>query len=314
MTVDLEVSILTCPHDTDFLGATVPHLFKSLLGTPALRTLLVDWMPVSGHYSKIYPPRQEDKFKEVCQELIANGYIDRIDMIPYDVPSVLSVMDFAFQGKFRVTHNIRGYPIYGSIYAILNSKCRYFLHFDSDMLIHQQDGKSWIESGINLLRQCGDVAAVMPRSGPPTRNGVPHQGTEHFEFDQRGFHSFSSFSSRVYLVDVPRFISFHPVKPLWLGRRDRFRSFIDGRGKALSWESIITHAFKQSGFFRADLLNFDSWSLHPPTRNQFFYDCLPDIITAVEEGVYPHEQAGHYDLCLHSWQQYLKDRKLHSCQ
>ena len=311
MSVDVEVSILTCPHDTDFLGITVPHLINSLVGLNALRTLLVDWMPVTGHYSKIYPPRQEEKFMEICDELVAMGCIDRVVRIPYDEKTVAALMDSAFQGKFRATHNIRGYPIYGSIYAVLSTKKRYLVHFDADMMIHQGGSKTWIEYGISLLDRHDDVGAVMPRSGPPTHSGIPYQGSEKFEHDPRGFHSFSSFSSRVYLIDVLKFRSLHPVEPLWLGRRDKIRSFFDGRGQALSWESIITKAFRQKSLRRADLLNHDSWSLHPPSRTKLFYDYLPDIIAAVEAGVYPPEQSGHYDLCLEHWPQFLEQRGSH---
>jgi hypothetical protein len=173
------------------------------------------------------------------------------------------------------------------------------------MLIHQGITENWIKLGVSLLQKFSVIGAVMPLGGPPTTDGSIHQSQEKYSLDCRGFHSFSSFSSRVFLVDVKRFWSLHPVKPLWLGRRDKLRSFWDGKGKSLSWESIISNAFQKRGLLRADLLSTDSWSLHPPTKDEKYLKCLPAIISKVEEGKFPSEQSGHYDLDLECWKSFL---------
>jgi hypothetical protein len=300
-TSDVELSILACPYDTKFLRFTVPHLVKSLGCVTALRTLLVDWMPASGFYSTVYPDRQEAEFEAICDELMSGGWIDRVLRIPYDQEFVASFLGKNVQGKFNATHNIRGYPIYGSMLGVLGSKKKYLVHFDSDMLMYQGMNENWIETGISLLERHKDIGAVTPRSGPPNDEGCLYQDHEVFFLDDRGFHSFSSFTSRVYLVDVERFHSLHPVKPLWLGRRDKLRTWWDGKGRALSWESVISNAFQKAGLVRADLVSSDSWSLHPPTKDNTYLDSLPLIIGLVESGRFPPEQGGHYDLNLNYW-------------
>lgn len=297
----IEVSIMTCPYDINFLELTVPHLIRSLGNVSALRTLLVDWAPVSGFYSTIYPSRQEDKFETICRDLVSSGVIDRVVRINYDK----ELMRKAVRGKFQVKHDIRGAPIYGYLYGVLTSNHKYFLHFDSDMLIYKGLGESWINRAISVLDSHADVAAVMPRSGPPTSDLTIHQDSSTFSVDDRGFYSFSTFSSRLFLVNVERFWSVHPMKPLWLGRLDQLRSLWDGQGKALSWECMVSKALSKRNLFRADLFSTDAWSLHPPTKDETFLRYLPDIIAAIEAGRYPPEQAGQYDLDMQYWVPFL---------
>ena len=302
---DIEVSVLACPYDTQFLALTVPHLIKSIGNVKALKTLLVDWNPVSGTYSTTYPERQEEKFKEICKFLLTEGWIDRVDRIYYEPDYVEKFLGANVKGEYRAKHDFRGYPTYGLMHAVLNSGKRYFVHFDSDMLIHQGAVEGWIDSGISLLKENNDIGAIMPKGGPPRVDGVIFQ--ENYLNDPRGFHSFSSFSSRLFLVDTIRFLDFHPVKPLWLGSRDKLRSFWDGKGKSMSWEAIITQAFLDSNLVRADLRSNDSWSLHPPVKNEMYLKWLPSIISSVEAGDFPPEQAGHYDINLKWWIKFLQD-------
>ncbi|MBE9126915.1 MULTISPECIES: hypothetical protein [unclassified Coleofasciculus] len=65
------------------------------------------------------------------------------------------------------------------------------LHFDSDMLLHQQPGYSWIEEGIQLLQQHSDVMAVRPLTGPPTQDSILHQRVP-YERDPQGFYRTTS--------------------------------------------------------------------------------------------------------------------------
>jgi hypothetical protein len=298
---DIEVSIMTCPYDVNFLELTVPHLIRSLGNVSALRTLLVDWAPVSGFYATKYSRRQEDRFESICRDLVSSGVIDRVVRINYDK----ELMRKAVRGKFQVRHDIRGYPIYGSFYGLLTSKHKYFLHFDSDMFIYKGLGEHWIIRAISVLDSNADVAAVMPRGGPPTSDITIYQDKNTFSVDDRGFYSFSTFSSRLFLVDVERFWSLHPMKPLWLGRRDQLRSLWDGQGKALSWESMVSKALSERNLLRADLFSTDAWSLHPPTKDETYLRYLPDIIDAIEAGRYPPEQVGQYDLDMHYWVPFL---------
>lgn len=299
--VGVEVSILCCPYDVNFMGKTIPHLMRSLGGLKALRTLLVDWMPATGYYASTYPERQELRFKDICQQLLSEGYIDRVVQIPYEKEFVSSFLKRNFKHKFNVTHCIRGYPVYGSIYPLFMTEMPYFVHFDSDMLLHQGEGESWIASGIDVLERYPDVLTVMPLAGPPTSDGSIFQGNTPYDFDPRGFNAFNTFSSRVYLTNVNRFREVHPISPMWLGRRDALRSIWDGKGKALLWESMMSNVLQQRGLIRVDLTEPSAWSLHPPVKDDAFISNLDMLISKLEAGIYPTAQAGHYDLDLTLW-------------
>jgi hypothetical protein len=287
------------------MDKTIPHLIGSLRNVRALRTLLVDWKPATGYYASTYPDRQEAKFHEICQQLLSDKFVDRVVHIPYDEEFVTSFLKRNFQGKFNVTHCIRGYPIYGSIYPLFQTEMPFFVHFDSDMLLHQGGAESWISLGIDILEQNPDVLAVMPLAGPPTSDGLIFQGDTPYSYDPRGFHAFQTFSSRVYLTNVSRFRDVHPISPMWLGRRDVLRALWDGKGNALLWESMMSNVLQQRGLLRADLIQTSAWSLHPLVKDRAFLDNLATLISNIEVGNYPEAQAGRYDLDLSLWHENL---------
>ena len=116
----------------------------------------------------------------------------------------------------RQTHSSGGYPILGSIGALEESRADFLVHYDSDMMLYQEPGFSWIDEGIRLLEAHPDLLAVLPRSGPPHANGRLRQQEatgEAFEPDARGIYCFKTFTSRVFLVDRQRFDRLLPLRP-----------------------------------------------------------------------------------------------------
>ncbi|MBT5716885.1 MAG: hypothetical protein HOI70_08235, partial [Opitutae bacterium] len=185
----------------------------------------------------------------------------------------------------------------------------YVLHLDSDMLFHEAKGFSWIESGIELMEKNSDIACVLPRGGPPTSNGTLHQESTEYHADQeRGIYLFKNFTSRHYLVHRKRFLELLPMKPLWLSWREPLKSKLFGNGKMLCWESIVEHAMGNSSFWRADLMTSKAWSIHPGERSEKFQKLIPQVINRVNLGEYPEGQAGHFDLILDCWENFIDDK------
>ena len=151
-----------------------------------------------------------------------------------------------------------------------------------------------------------DVLCVLPRGGPPTKDGSLHQGTTPYEVDgKRGLYLFKNFTSRHYLIHRERFLSLLPLKPLWLSWREPIKSRLFGKGKMLCWETMVEQALEKSDLWRADLMTDQAWSLHPGDRSEEFYQLLPQIIDSVNRNEFPDEQRGYFDLRLSDWKQFL---------
>ena len=151
-----------------------------------------------------------------------------------------------------------------------------------------------------------DVLCVLPKGGPPTRDGSLNQGTTHYQIDtKRGLYLFKNFTSRHYLIHRERLLSLLPMKPVWLSWREPIKSRLYGNGKMLCWETMVEQAVEKSSFWRADLMTDQAWSLHPGDRSEQFYRLLPDIMDKVNSNQFPDEQRGHFDLRLTDWKHYL---------
>ena len=203
----------------------------------------------------------------------------------------------------RQTHSNGGYPILGSIAAIEESRADFFVHFDSDMLLYQDPGFSWIDQGIRLLRQNPDLLAVLPRSGPPHRDGRLRQQEETgeaFEPDARGIYCFKTFTSRGFLIDRRRFDRLLPLRPR-LPLVELLRNYLTAHNTMPEWETMIGYRLQETAFVRADLTSTRAWTLHPDERGERFQAALPGVIARIEAGDYPPEQGGYYDLLLDLW-------------
>ena len=156
------------------------------------------------------------------------------------------------------------------------------------------------------MEENDDILCVLPRGGPPTKDGSLHQGTTPYKVDEkRGLYLFKNFTSRHYLIHRERFLSLLPLKPLWLSWREPIKSRLFGNGKMLCWEAIVEHALEKSDMWRADLMTEKAWSLHPGDRSAEFYQLLPQIIDSVNRNEFPEEQRGHFDLRLSNWKHFL---------
>jgi hypothetical protein len=254
---------------------------------------------------------QQSKLAEVLEALeeIKESSSFEIEVFSASPEQVRKLSKIHLGKTYSETHCFRGYPIHGSFRQFHNHGSEYVLHLDCDMIFHEEPEYSWIKEGIKLMEQNPDIACVLPRGGPPTDNGSLHQGTTEYKVDnERHAYLFKNFTSRHYLVHRKRFMELLPMKPLWLSWREPLKSMFFGNGKMLCWESMVEHAMEGSSFWRADLMSHKAWSIHPGERSEKFHNMLPHVINRINQGEYPNEQAGHFDLILDSWEIFINEK------
>jgi hypothetical protein len=237
---------------------------------------------------------------------IQRSYSFSTKIINEDVFNCRKLNKIQFGYPFIESHCFRGYPIYGSFKQFTDSDAKYILHLDCDMIFHETPGFSWIQEGTRIMEENEDILCVLPRGGPPTRDGSLNQGTTEYRLDdKRGLYLFKNFTSRHYLIHRERFLSLLPLKPLWLSWREPIKSKLFGNGKMLCWEAMVEHALTKSPMWRADLMTDHAWSLHPGDRSAEFHQLLPRIIDSVSRNEFPEDQRGHFDLRLNDWKHFL---------
>lgn len=280
---------------------TIPHLVRVCHHDFAERILIVDTAPLHPRYAKQPGIASLADLRDCCQTLVQRGFIDNAVDIDYAPATVRAITTKHLGAHIRHPHNFRGYPVLGLPFSIERAIGDCFLHFDSDMLLHQDLDYDWVQRAMELLIANPDILTVSPLSGPPHPEGVLMQGAVTYSRDSRGFYAFKTFTSRKFILHRRRFESVLPIKPVYLSWKRQLLSYLTGRSPVFSWESAVSQFLMLSNYIRADLDDPRAWTLHTPDHGPTFLRKLPSIIRRVEHGDPPPAQAGLYDLMLDAW-------------
>ncbi len=303
MTFECTLAILAARTDVGFMMHTIPHLVRTCRFPFKERIIFVDTAPLGEGYKTRPGIGTMDELYTCCEKLIQDNVIDRIIDIPYIEKERKKSYKKHFIPQINHTHDYRGYPIWGSIFPLEIINSQYLVHFDSDMFLYQKPSFNWIEEGIIFLQKYPEIVSVLPLSGPPTKNEdliQQNHSSEEFFIDNRGFYSFKTFTSRVFLIDIYRFEKLLPLR-LNLSLKSKFKDFWSKTSCLPPWEEMVGDTLRQGDCIRVDINSPHAWTLHPNIRGTQFTQALPDLIQRIEAGKYPPEQAGHYDLMLEYW-------------
>lgn len=298
-----DLTFLVARTDTQFMLRTIPHLVRACRFPFARRFLMVDTAPLGRRYGRKPGIGTPEDLQACCAKLIEDGVVDGLVRIDYSPEHRRRTYRKHFAGLMRQTASSGGYPILGSIQALEESRADYLVHFDSDMLLHQEPDFNWIEEGIRLLRANPDLIAVLPRSGPPGADGRLRQQDETgeaYQSDPRGIYCFKTFTSRVFLVDRARFDRLLPLRPR-LPFMELLRNYLTARSTMPEWETMVGYRLRETPFVRADLSSPRAWTLHPDERGPRFEAALPGMIARIEAGDVPAGQSGYYDVQFDLW-------------
>jgi hypothetical protein len=329
----VSVWTLVARTDVPYMLQTIPHQLRSCNYPFVEKVLAVDTAPLTGDKVSRYNTGSQKDLEVACQRLVEQGVADRIVKIDYEPARVKQIYQKYFgseQAKQMLshTHNWKGSTVYASLYCIEESATNYFLHFDADMLLHQAPNFDWISEAINLMKSVGTIAAIRPLCGAPHPEGKLFQPNPYLK-DERGFYAHKFFSMRAYLIDRQQFAKLSPIPLMWkfpplrsrllppplqnlsakIEGKLRHKKSYPPQGAIESFEPMTSKRLQMTDFVRADLASPQAWTIHPAKHGADFIDALPKLIQLIEQGQYPPEQAGHYDLLLDAWWQLLsRDR------
>jgi len=288
------LSFLASCYEIGFLEQTIRHVVRVSSYPFAERLLHIDLE--SGRGDTLL------KLREIGQRLVAESVIDRVVEFDQTIAHDSALVSRYFnRSRIRRSRDHRNIPLFAWISGIEACTTRYLLHIDCDILLHQQPGYSWVNEGIELLRERDDIMSVAPHPGPPTPDGILHQRASARWKRDDGFLAFKTWTGRRYLIDTERFQEFLPVRLTHCPWKKRIRRWFRGQGTANTWERHMKTALAESRFCRADLDTPHAWTLHCKPRGKLFEDALPQIIARIERGEFPERQAGHYNLKLDLW-------------
>ncbi|WP_009543517.1 hypothetical protein [Crocosphaera subtropica] len=325
--------ILVARTDVPYMLKTIPHLIRSCNYPFVERVLAMDTAPLIGDKRYRYDIGSQEQLDQACQTLIDQGMMDRVAKIDYHPERIKTIYEKYFGAQqapqmLNHTHNWKGSTVYASLYCIEAAKSDYYLHFDADMLLHQDPGYDWITEGIKLMDSVPTIATIRPFCGPPhPEEKIIH--APNFYRDERGFYGHKFFSMRAYLVDRKRFVQLSPIPlmwkypPLWSRHLPQPLQFLAAKierklrkskgsvqGAIESFEPMTSKKLSETDFVRANLSSTQAWTIHPPKHTAQFIQALPQLIKLIEQGKYPLEQAGYYDLVLESWQDLLENNSV----
>jgi hypothetical protein len=301
MTDSCSLSIMVARTDIPFMMQTIPHLVRSCQFHFLERVLFVETAPLSGVFRDRPGVGTLEELRDCCDRLLRAGVVDRVMDIDYSEATRKRIYQKHFGQDVRFTHDYRGASVFGFIYSLEALSGDHVLHFDSDMLLHQQSSHNWIAEGMALLRSCPDVMFVSPLPGCPTQDGRLKQRHVSYTLDPRGFYGFKTFTSRKFLVNRQRLGQMLPILPSWVSWKRRLLGMVTGKSALNVWEVMMSEALRSSNYLRADLSSPQAWTLHTPEHGAVFVQALPQVIVGVESGQYPIEQVGDYDLRLEAW-------------
>jgi hypothetical protein len=172
------------------------------------------------------------------------------------------------------------------------------MHLDSDMLLGG-GSQSWLAEARERLTTDPSAVLASPWPGPPRPDGRLLRQPDAVELEPGRVAGIANMSSRIFLVDVARFVQrLTPLPLLRAPMKGRLWAVRQRTEPMEKLELMVTRRMVELGLRRLDLLGTDPgmWSLHPPFRSESFYDRLPEFVSRVESGQLPEGQQGDYDL------------------
>ena len=233
----------------------------------------------------------------------------RIHEVDYGPEATAALGERFFGGEEPPAKDCFGAPFMPYFSGLHAARSRYVLHMDGDMLFGG-GSQAWVAEAVALLEDRDEILAVAPLAGPPTRSGrlprrVVRRDAHTQLFGSRAAresrsprtYRFRHMSTRLFLVDLRRLEDVAAPLALLPAPAWSYGAAVE-EYPYLPAETSLSAAMRREGLVRLDHQGRPPgmWALHPGNRTPEVMQQLRVIVSAVEEGDVPPEQAGDYEL------------------
>lgn len=287
------LKISLSPRDNKILSQMLPHQLKFWHETVDEVLLVMD---LHGYDTQ---DNQNDIkiIYDLINELEIIYFKIRLLIVDYSNEAKRQVSKKYFGGKKIPLKTHRYGPYYSYFFGIYHTKYDNVLNIDSDILFGGNN-PLWIEEAIMLMKN-KQIITCSPHPGPPREDGILKRQNGCIDQSVLRKISFDSMSTRIFFIKKTSFIREICPIPIKIANFSTvIRSIIRWKPIYELPEDTISRIMQRKNLKRIDFLGSNNgiWTLHPPYRNEEFYKILPNIIQNIENGEYPENQKGDYDI------------------
>jgi hypothetical protein len=278
--VDLTVNVHT--GDAPFFEATYRHLVRQLDYPFRTRRIAVDRGQPRGRFVGAAEP--EYAIDNQLSRLLADQVVDVVENIDWSVDTIARVMTRHFGNPTTAAVDDRGRPVFQYLWAVDQCDADYVLHYDSDILVHFEDGGAWIDESVAAMRANPKLLGTVQEAGPPRATTLmdwifgyrPRTPANRWQRPQDFV-----FSTRYFLIDRVRFLDLSPLRSACSQRL----------------EDAVTQTMHERGLELWAIADDRNWAIHPETHNANHTRYLIDLIRLVEAGRQPFRRtANRWDI------------------
>lgn len=319
---DITLQINLSPGDIAYAHLTIPKLVEAHRAIVSEVLAVVDCCrpqrtKIVDTELRFPEPAFSERVKRICAitvELKAKGYVDRIFYLRPDSELIPTLAQKYLNNLVCETHDYGGCALMSYFAALEVPRTRYIVHYDADMLLHQEAGYDWASDAINLIGDFPRAVAASPRISPPfslkgKQIDAPslHEGRAFSEV--RGGWRNDWFSTRCFLIDKDKLQDYLPVLRGRAALETLAVKYLR-RGYPRSPEIMLFRRIGSAGGWRLNLRTEKAWLLHPHTKPPEYLSILPQIQESVEQGRVPEAQRGYADINLLAWQRFLSQAQV----
>lgn len=292
MKVSLQINL--APSDYPHARYILKHQLAILANQVDEILLIVDTNPSKGRFASGWHENKKNLYDFLSNEIEPN-YNVKIVPVDYSPKIKENIGAFFFDSKTIPAKDFRGGPFYAYFFGLFYAKNDLIFHIDSDIFLGGAS-KKWVEEAVYLLDNNPNILTVSPLPGPPHPEEKLIGQSSYKRINNYAF-EFKGMSTRIFMLNKSIFKKHKLIlsKP---AIRSQIKAIVEGNSNADLPEHLFDNYMSKHQLVRVDFLGAGSglWSIHPPFRNQSFYQNLPKLITDIDQNNLPVSQYGYYDM------------------
>lgn len=256
--------------------------------------LIIDTKASKGRFAEGWNENSQALKDLLTFEIIPN-YKVKIEYVDYHASIKKEVANYFFESNDIPEKDFRGGPFYAYFFGLFKAQGNYVLHLDSDMFLGGQS-KTWIKEAITYFKKFENCLFLSPLPGPPHPD---EKLIDQTVINKIGSYAFElkGMSTRIFLIDKSKF-KVHKLSLQKPSIKNQLKALIEKNPNAQLPEQLFEIFMRKHNYTRIDFLGSENgmWSLHPPFRNEIFYQKLSELLAMVKQTNFPPSQFGYYDI------------------